>query len=118
MDLYGNSVEAVRKDIGGCRYTDDEIRDTIATVYGKYGYLLDPHGACGYQGLADNLGDDENGIFLETAHPAKFKDTVEDIIHKDVDIPQRLRDFMAGEKKSIRISSDFDDFRQYLESRN
>ena len=117
MDLYGNSVEAVRKDIGGCRYTDDEIRDTIATVYGKYGYLLDPHGACGYQGLADNLGDDENGIFLETAHPAKFKDTVEDIIHKDVDIPQRLRDFMAGEKKSIRISSDFDDFRQYLESR-
>ncbi len=117
MDLYGDSADAVRKDISGCRYTDDEIRNTIASVYEKYGYLLDPHGACGYQGLADNLGDDENGIFLETAHPAKFKDTVEEIIHKDVDIPQRLRDFMAGEKKSIHISSDFADFKKYLESR-
>ena len=117
MDLYGNSAEAVRKDISGCRYTDEEIRNTIATVYGKYGYLLDPHGACGYQGLADSIRDDENGIFLETAHPAKFKDTVEEIIRTEVDVPQRLRDFMAGEKKSIRISGDFADFKEYLAGR-
>ena len=94
-----------------------DLYDTIATVYGKYGYLLDPHGACGYQGLADSIRDDENGIFLETAHPAKFKDTVEEIIRTEVDVPQRLRDFMAGEKKSIRISGDFADFKEYLAGR-
>lgn len=116
-ELYGNSVEAVRKDISGCRYTDEDIRNTIATVYGKYGYLLDPHGACGYQGLADNIAEDETGVFLETAHPAKFKETVEGIIRKDIEIPQRLRDFMAGEKMSVGMSSDFNDFKEYLMTR-
>lgn len=116
-ELYGNSVEAVRKDISGCRYTDEDIRNTIATVYGKYGYLLDPHGACGYQGLADSIADDETGVFLETAHPAKFKETVEGIIRKDIEIPQRLRDFMAGEKMSVGMSSDFNDFKEYLMTR-
>ena len=116
-ELYGNSVEAVRKDISGCRYTDEDIRNTIATVYGKYGYLLDPHGACGYQGLADNIAEEETGVFLETAHPAKFKETVEGIIRKDIEIPQRLRDFMAGEKMSVGMSSDFNDFKEYLMTR-
>lgn len=116
-ELYGNSVEAVRKDISGCRYTDEDIRNTIATVYGKYGYLLDPHGACGYQGLADSIAEDETGVFLETAHPAKFKETVEGIIRKDIEIPQRLRDFMAGEKMSVGMSSDFNDFKEYLMTR-
>ena len=117
MDLYGNSVENVRKDISGCSYTDEDIRKTIATVYDRYGYVLDPHGACGYQGLSDNLGSDETGIFLETAHPAKFKDTVEDILGKEMEIPARLQEFMKREKKSIKISADFDDFKNYLESR-
>lgn len=117
MDLYGNSVEAVRKDISGCRYTDDEIRETIAGVQGKYGYLLDPHGACGYQGLKDNLHPDETGIFLETAHPAKFKDTVESILGKEIGIPAKLQEFMKGEKKSIKMSADFGDFKNYLKTR-
>ncbi len=117
MDLYGNSVENVRKDISGCSYTDEDIRKTIATVYDRYGYVLDPHGACGYRGLSDNLGSDETGIFLETAHPAKFKETVEDILGKEMEIPARLQEFMKREKKSIKISADFDDFKNYLESR-
>ena len=117
MDLYGNSVDAVRKDISGCRYTDEDIRQTIAEVYDKYGYILDPHGACGYQGLADNLQPDETGIFLETAHPAKFKDTVESILGKDMEIPAKLQEFMKGEKKSIRMSADFEDFKDYLKTR-
>lgn len=117
MDLYGNSVDAVRKDISGCRYTDEDIRQTIVEVYDKYGYILDPHGACGYQGLADNLRPDETGIFLETAHPAKFKDTVESILGKDMEIPAKLQEFMKGEKKSIRMSADFEDFKDYLKTR-
>ena len=118
MDLYGHSVEAVRKDISGCRYTDGDIRATIAAVYRESGYILDPHGACGYQGLADSIAPGETGIFLETAHPAKFKDTVEDILKMEIEIPERLQDFMKREKKSVKISACFDDFKEYLESRD
>lgn len=117
MDLYGNSASLIRQDIAGCRYTDEEIGRTISSLYDKYGYLADPHGACGYQGLTDLLSDGETGIFLETAHPAKFKDTVEKIIGKPVEIPERLKDFMKKEKKSIKMTNRFEDFKEYLESR-
>ena len=117
LDLYGNSASLIRQDIAGCRYTDEEIGRTISSLYDKYGYLADPHGACGYQGLTDLLSDGETGIFLETAHPAKFKDTVEKIIGKSVEIPERLKDFMKKEKKSIKMTNRFEDFKEYLESR-
>lgn len=117
LDLYGNSASLIRQDIAGCRYTDEEIGRTISSLYDKYGYLADPHGACGYQGLTDLLSDGETGIFLETAHPAKFKDTVEKIIGKPVEIPERLKDFMKKEKKSIKMTNRFEDFKEYLESR-
>ena len=117
LDLYGNSATLIRQDIAGCRYTDEEIGRTISFLYDKYGYLADPHGACGYQGLTDLLSDGETGIFLETAHPAKFKDTVEKIIGKPVEIPERLKDFMKKEKKSIKMTNRFEDFKEYLESR-
>ena len=117
MDLYGNSADAVRKDITGCRYTDEDIRNTISEVFRKYGYVLDPHGACGYQGLADNIRPEETGVFLETAHPAKFKDTVEETLGQAVEIPLKLQEFMKNEKKSVRMPNDFGSFRKYLESR-
>ena len=117
LDLYGNSASLIRQDIAGCRYTDEEIGRTISSLYDKYGYLADPHGACGYQGLTDLLSDGETGIFLETAHPAKFKDAVEKIIGKSVEIPERLKDFMKKEKKSIKMTNRFEDFKEYLESR-
>ena len=117
LDLYGNSATLIRQDIAGCRYTDEEIGRTISSLHDKYGYLTDPHGACGYQGLTDLLSDGETGIFLETAHPAKFKDTVEKIIRKPVEIPERLKDFMKKEKKSIKMTNRFEDFKEYLESR-
>ena len=117
LDLYGNSASLIRQDIAGCRYTDEEIGKTISSLHDKYGYLADPHGACGYQGLTDLLSDGETGIFLETAHPAKFKDTVEKIIGKPVEIPERLKDFMKKEKKSIKMTNRFEDFKEYLESR-
>ena len=117
MDLYGGSVEAVRKDISGCSYTDSDIRHTIASVYRDCGYILDPHGACGYQGLADSIAPEETGVFLETAHPAKFKDTVDDILGIETAMPAKLKNFMDREKKSIKISASFEDFRQYLKDR-
>ena len=100
--------------ISGATYSDDQIRETMRQCYEKTGYVLDPHGACGYQALADGLKPGEVGVFCETAHPAKFKEKVDDILGIDVDIPARLRAFMQGQKQSTPMTKEFDDFKQYL----
>jgi len=114
IDLYSNSHEAIKAEISGVSYDDEEIADTLKTCFDETGYLLDPHGACGYQALKDGLQENETGVFLETAHPAKFLETVERIIGQKVDIPQKLQEFMKGEKQSLELSKDFDGFKKYL----
>jgi len=116
-DLYGHAPEAIRKDISGATYSDEQIAETIRECYARTGYLLDPHGACGYRALKAGLQPDETGFFCETAHPAKFKDTVERIIGAPVAIPDRLAAFMQGEKQSVSLPKDFPAFKSYLLSR-
>jgi threonine synthase len=113
-DLYGKSHERISSLIGGATYSDEQIRQTMRQCYEETGYILDPHGACGYQALADGLKPGEVGVFCETAHPAKFKEKVDDILSIDVDIPARLRAFMQGQKQSVPMTKDFADFKQYL----
>lgn len=113
LDLYKNSHKDICAEISGCTYNDDQIRATIKQVFDTHKYLLDPHGAVGYQAVADNLKEGEVGVFLETAHPAKFKDTVEPIVGP-IEIPAKLQAFMRGEKKSIELSKDFATFKQFL----
>lgn len=117
-DLYGGKVEAIRKDIGGAWYSDEQIRETIDAVYRSAHYLCDPHGACGFRALQEGLQEGETGVFLETAHPAKFKDTVESVIREEVNIPAKLAAFMKGQKQSVAMSKRFDDFKQFLLSRH
>ena len=100
--------------ISGATYSDEQIRETMRQCYAKTGYILDPHGACGYQALADGLQPGEVGVFCETAHPAKFKEKVDDILGIDVAIPDRLAAFMKGEKQSVPMTKDFEDFKRYL----
>ncbi len=114
LDLYGNSHDAIAAEISGCTYTDEQISETLCDCYKKNKYLLDPHGAVGYRALSEFLQPDEVGVFLETAHPAKFKDTVEKIIGDKVEIPAKLQAFMKGEKKSIAMTKDFADFKSFL----
>ena len=113
-DLYGKSHEAIAQDISGATYTDEQIADTIRQCLRDTGYQLDPHGACGYRALKEGLRPGEVGFFLETAHPAKFRDTVEAITGQPVAIPDRLAAFMRGTKQSIPMSRDFRDFKAYL----
>lgn len=117
LDLYGGSHPKISALICGCSYDDHRIREAVKTVFDKYGYLLDPHGACGYMALRDGLLPGETGLFLETAHPAKFLDTVQPIIGRPVEIPERLQRFMRGNKKSIEISNNFTAFKSYLTGR-
>ena len=114
LDLYGNSHAAICADISGATYTDEQIAETVKNVWQAHHYLLDPHGACGYRALSEGLKPGETGIFLETAHPAKFKDTVEGIIGEPVEIPAKLQAFMKGEKQSVPMSKEFAAFKNYL----
>ncbi len=116
LDLYDNSHDAITKEITGCTYTDEQIAETLKDTYDKTGYLLDPHGAVGYRSLLEGLNDNEIGVFLETAHPAKFKETVESIIEDEVSIPAKLAAFMKGTKSTIKLSSAFPAFKKYLMS--
>lgn len=118
LELYNNSHRDICADMVGYRYSDDEIRETMKQVYEKENYMLDPHGAVGYRALKADLGTDEVGIFLETAHPAKFTETVEGVLGKGtVVLPEKLAAFMKGEKLSIGMSTDFTDFKDYLLSK-
>ena len=114
LALYDNSHAAITADISGATYTDEQIRETVGEVYRETGYLLDPHGACGYRALSEGLSPSETGIFLETAHPAKFLETVEGIIGDKVEIPAKLQAFMKGTKQSVPMEKDFESFKGYL----
>ena len=117
LDLYNHDHAAITRLISGYCCTDDLIRQTVQTCYEETGYLLDPHGACGYCALSENLQPDETGVFLETAHPAKFKDVIEAIIQESIEIPERLQVFMKGQKQSIILEKDFQGFKDYLMKR-
>ena len=114
LDLYGGSHAAIAAEISGTTYTDEQIRESVKACWQQTGYLLDPHGACGYRALEEGLQPGETGVFLETAHPAKFLQTVESIIGTEVEIPAKLRAFMKGEKKSLPMTKEFADFKSYL----
>ena len=113
-DLHNGSHEAITEYISGATYKDEQIRATMQQCYNETGYTLDPHGACGYQALKDLLKDGEVGVFCETAHPAKFKEKVDEIIGIDVEIPERLADFMKGTKQSVPLGKDFPGFKKFL----
>ena len=108
---------AITQLISGATYTDEQIRETMRQCYTKNGYILDPHGACGYRALQEGLKAGEVGVFCETAHPTKFKETVDNIIGGDVEIPARLAAFMKGQKQSVKMTKEFEDFKRFLMSR-
>ena len=114
LDLYGYSHERITSLISGATYDDETIKETLRDCLSRTGYQLDPHGACGYRALKEQLADDEVGVFCETAHPAKFKEKVDEITRSDVAIPERLAAFMRGTKQSVPLSKDFADFKDFL----
>jgi len=114
LDLYNHNHTTITQLISGYTCLDDMIRQTVKICYDETGYLLDPHGACGYRALSENLQSGETGVFLETAHPAKFKDTIESIIQTPIEIPERLQAFMKGQKQSVALGKDFQAFKDYL----
>lgn len=118
LDLYGKNHGKIAECISGKSYSDEEILEVIDTLYRNNGYLLDPHGATGYMALKDSLQDDEIGIFLETAHPAKFKETVENSIKEEIEIPETLQKFISRQKQSVKLPATFSALKRHLLSTN
>ncbi len=115
LDLYGEDHALISSVMTGTTYSDAQIRESLAACYRENGYLPDPHGAVAYRALKEQLKPGETGIFLETAHPAKFTETVEEIVGKgNVPMPARLLEFMKGQKQTIGMGVEFDAFKKYL----
>jgi threonine synthase len=107
--LFAGDVVAMRREIIGSRHTDDEIRVAIRDVYDRTGYLLDPHSAVGYLGLqATSRSPGDTGVFLATAHPAKFAEIVEPIVGRAVPKPAPLVEAIARPRYIVRIEASFD----------
>ena len=102
------------KNISGATYNDSQIAAGVKELWNDSRYLLDPPGACGYLALKEQRKSDETGVFLETAHPAKFKETIDNILSSDIEIPLPLQEFMKGEKVSIGMSTEFEELKSYL----
>ena len=115
LDLYENNNTLISEIIKGFWYSDTQIAEIVKSVYQNSGYLCDPHGACGYQALSESLQKNQVGVFLETAHPAKFLETMEKIVGKEALVfPEKLSHFLKGEKRSIELSSDYNVFKEFL----
>jgi threonine synthase len=114
--IFNNDIYRMKKKFSGYSYTDDQTKKALKKIYSKKKYIADPHGAVGYLGLQEYIStqkDDIYGVFLETAHPVKFKDTVEKTLNLKVPIPNRLKETLSKEKVSIPIR-DYNELRSYL----
>ena len=115
LELFENKFDSLSQQLSSFSYSDKETRRAIKEVKQKYNYVMDPHGAVGYLGLQEFLAENPEyyGVFLETAHPVKFLETVEEVIGEKVEIPLSIREVMQKEKKSIEISN-YDELKEYL----
>ena len=118
MELHNHSWEKIKTEIKGYSFNDKKTKQCISDVYNRYNYLLDPHGAVAYLGLLEYMKTENvNGIFFETAHPAKFKEIVEKQIPIKINMPKRLEKCLSKNKKSIKIENSLSELKKILINR-
>lgn len=113
-NLYNHEYHIVKDSLTAYSFSDEQIKKLIKEAYDKYNYLLDPHGATGYGALSNHLKENETGLFIETAHPAKFPEVVEPVIGSKVDVPERLAAFFSGEKCSTEMEANLKSLKSIL----
>ena len=114
QELHNNNFEQLKSNLYSYSYTDDETREALLELYYDYNYIADPHGAVGYLGAKDYLKtENAHVVFLETAHPTKFLDVVEDVIRENIDLPPQIEAVMEKEKVAIAIGS-YDELKGFL----
>ncbi|MGJ8759606.1 MAG: threonine synthase [Polaribacter sp.] len=114
QELFNNDLEALKSAFSSYSFSDDETRATMKEIYANSGYIADPHGAVGYLGLKKHgLKENEFGVFLETAHPVKFLDVVEETLPVKVEIPAQIKKVINNKKVAFKASS-YEDLKAYL----
>jgi threonine synthase len=118
QSLYGGSVEAMRQDVVGFAYDDERVTREIGQVYRQHGYLLDPHSAIAWLALQEQLQQDREayGVFLSTAHPAKFPEVVEPAIGRRLELPKVLADAIARPRHSLSMAAEYGELEAFLRS--
>ncbi len=117
LALHENNIELLRSNISGFWFDDNQTREAMLEIYNKYDYTVCPHTAVAYLGLKEYINKNEAdtlGVFLSTAHYAKFLDEVQPTLNHKVEIPERLSELLNLEKKAVGISSEFNSFKNYL----
>lgn len=114
LELFNHDFQAIIEMMEGVSIDDDSIKYTITKCKKETGYILDPHGAIGYLSLKNLIQDGEQGVFLETAHPAKFGEVVEACLNEEITIPIRLADCMEREKKAIKMGKTTKELKDFL----
>jgi len=117
QDLYQGSLAAMRNDITGYHFTDEETGEAMRSVLKAHDYVLDPHGAVGYLGLKKYMETQANkvhGVYLETAHPGKFKEVVEEVLSSELQLPDKLNAFLSRDKKSMAMKNEFQQLKSFL----
>ncbi len=119
LELFDHRFGAIKQSVSSYSITDEETKSTLLEVKNKYGYLPDPHGAVAYAAvkkyLADHPGD--KAIFLETAHPIKFYDVVEPLIHEPIPLPPGVKEIIGRKKVSTKISTYYTEFKDFMLNR-
>ena len=106
QELFDNNLSILKKSFSSYSFSDDETKIMMKSIYDKFNYISEPHGAIGYLGLQKHgLETNEFGVFLETAHPVKFLDIVEETLSVDVEIPYQIRQVMSKEKVATSVSN-------------
>ena len=114
QELHNNDFEALKANLSSYSYTDNETKAALLELYNDWNYVADPHGAVGYLGAKDYLkSNNAHVVFLETAHPTKFLDVVEDVIRENVDLPPQIESVMNKEKVAITVNS-YEELKRFL----
>ena len=118
QEIYKNKFKTLKDNLSSFSFSDDKTKAAILEIYNNYNYVADPHGAVGYLGCKAYLEKNPNThcVFLETAHPAKFLDIVEDVIKKRQTLPKQIQSVLGKGKVATTISN-YDDLKEYLLNR-
>jgi len=106
QELFDNNLSSLKKSFSSFSFSDDETKIMMKSIHDKFNYISEPHGAIGYLGLKKyGLKTNEFGVFLETAHPVKFLEVVEETLSVNVEIPHKIKQVMSKEKVATSVSN-------------
>ena len=116
LELFHQQLPELKQALSSVSISDDITRQTIKEVYNTTGYTLDPHGAVAYYALTEFLKDvpSTTGFILETAHPVKFPDVVEEMIGKKIPVPKEAEHLSGLQKQSIVMDASFKKVKSWL----